>query len=150
MNVDHIAMCYISMDSSQQALQTNEKLFSNFELVFKILTENQKIFKIIERSEYWSNCNVYVSMDSSNWALQTNEKFLFNFNFVFELAICQKTKNIQSAWILIEVQCIILYQWIRLNMLFKLTESFFFNFRIQFWICGRKPKKFQKNRELWI
>ena len=27
MNIDQIAMCYISMDSSQQALQTNEKLF---------------------------------------------------------------------------------------------------------------------------
>ena len=40
MNIDQIAMCYISMDSSQLALQTNEKLFSNLKLVFKILAEN--------------------------------------------------------------------------------------------------------------
>ena len=26
-NIDQIAMCYISMDSSQRALQTNEKFF---------------------------------------------------------------------------------------------------------------------------
>ena len=29
-------MCYISMDLSQQALQTDRKLFKNFELVFEI------------------------------------------------------------------------------------------------------------------
>ena len=47
------------MDSSQQALQTNEKLFSNFKLVFgilteklKILAENRKIIKRIPRREY--------------------------------------------------------------------------------------------------
>ena len=40
MNIDQIAMCYKSIDSSQRALQTIEKLFSNFKLVFEILTEN--------------------------------------------------------------------------------------------------------------
>ena len=43
-NIDQITICCISMDLSQQALQTNEKLFSNFKLVLEILAENQKIF----------------------------------------------------------------------------------------------------------
>ena len=42
MKINHIAMCYISLDLSQRALQTNEKLFSYFKLVFKIFAENQK------------------------------------------------------------------------------------------------------------
>ena len=36
MNIDQIAMCYISMDSSWQVLQTNLKLFPNFEFVFEL------------------------------------------------------------------------------------------------------------------
>ena len=37
MNIDQSAMCYIiSMDSSRQALQTNEKLLSNFGIIFQI------------------------------------------------------------------------------------------------------------------
>ena len=80
MNIDQIAMSFISMDSSQRALQTNEKFFfSNFNLVFEILAENWKILKKrIVRLEHWSKCNV--------------------------LGI---------------------YQWIRLNELYKLMESFF-------------------------
>ena len=46
------------MDLSRQALQTNEKVFSNFKFVFEILSENIKMFKRIARREYWSNCNV--------------------------------------------------------------------------------------------
>ena len=41
MNIDQIAMCYISMYSSRQALQANEKLFSNFEFVFEFLAEKK-------------------------------------------------------------------------------------------------------------
>ena len=48
--IGQIAICCISMDSSQQALQTNEKLF--FKLVFEILADNRKMFKRIERREY--------------------------------------------------------------------------------------------------
>ena len=47
------------MDSSQQALQTNGKLFSNFIFVFKFFAENPNFFKIIARHEYWSNYNVF-------------------------------------------------------------------------------------------
>ena len=51
MCIDQIAMCYISMDLSQQALQTNGKLFSNFKLVFKFFAENLEIFKRIAIAE---------------------------------------------------------------------------------------------------
>ena len=45
------------MDSSQRALQTNGKLFSNFELVSKLLAENRKktflnLWKKIELTSY--------------------------------------------------------------------------------------------------
>ena len=43
MNIDQIAMSSISIDSIQQALQTNGKLFSNFKFVFEIMAKNQKI-----------------------------------------------------------------------------------------------------------
>ena len=33
-NIDQIARCYTSMDSSQETLQTNGKLFSNFGIIF--------------------------------------------------------------------------------------------------------------------
>ena len=46
------------MDLSEQALQTNEKLYSNFKFVYEILAKNQKIYKLIERHEYLSKCNV--------------------------------------------------------------------------------------------
>ena len=38
MNFDKIAMWYISMDLTRQALQNNMKLFSNFEIVFELVT----------------------------------------------------------------------------------------------------------------
>ena len=41
------------MDSSQRALQTNEKfVFFNLKLVFEILAETRKIFKRIAGREY--------------------------------------------------------------------------------------------------
>ena len=40
------------MDLSRRFLKTNEKLFSNLELVFELLAENRKIFKRIAKSEY--------------------------------------------------------------------------------------------------
>ena len=47
-NIDQIAMCYISMDLSRQALQTNGKFFSNFGFIYiYIYFELTTIFKII-------------------------------------------------------------------------------------------------------
>ena len=40
------------MDSSERALQINQKLLSNFKLIFVILAENQKIFKRVVMCEY--------------------------------------------------------------------------------------------------
>ena len=48
MNIDKIAMCCISMDSSKQALQNNKKLFSNFDFFF---------FRFLD------GCNVYVVLE---------------------------------------------------------------------------------------
>ena len=36
MNIDQSAMCFILMDSVQQALHTNGKFSSNFKFVFKL------------------------------------------------------------------------------------------------------------------
>ena len=63
------------MDLSQQALETNGKLFSNFEFVFQFLAENLKNEigrpKWLARPEYGSKCNVLninrlVSTSSTN------------------------------------------------------------------------------------
>ena len=65
-------------------------------------------------------------MDLSQRVLQINEKIFSNFEFVFKLAIDQNRKNIQTnseAWMLIKVQCVI-YQWIRLDKLYKPMGSF--------------------------
>ena len=52
-NIEQIAMCYISMDSFQRALQTNEKLFfSSYKLFFEIFAENRKNFEGIAWREY--------------------------------------------------------------------------------------------------
>ena len=39
-NIDQIAMCYISMNSSRRALQTNGKLFIISESFFKLVRKN--------------------------------------------------------------------------------------------------------------
>ena len=65
-------------------------------------------------------------MDSSQQALQTTVMEIF-FKFIFGI-IGEQPKNIQTnseAWILVKVQYVI-YQWIRLDKLYKLMESFFF------------------------
>ena len=99
------------MDSFQRALWTNEKLFSNFKLVFEILAENRKIFKRIARHEYWFNYNVlyingFVLTSSTNW-----RKAVFYFQISFR-NFGRKLKNIQTnreTCILIKLQCVILY-----------------------------------------
>ena len=48
------------MDSSQRDLQAKGKLFSNFEFILEFLAENRKIFKRIERCEYWSKLNIVI------------------------------------------------------------------------------------------
>ena len=74
------------MDLSRQALQTNGKFFfSNFDIVFELMAENQRIFKRIARREYWSKCNVLYINGSSWQALETIENFFSIFELAFEL-----------------------------------------------------------------
>ena len=47
MNIDQIAMCYISMDLTRQALQTNGKFFSNFQNHFSIELQFLKIIVVL-------------------------------------------------------------------------------------------------------
>ena len=66
MNIGQIAMCYISINSSQRALQNIEKLFSKFKLAFEFwlksdfFAEKRKIFKGMARRDY-----CHISMNSS-------------------------------------------------------------------------------------
>ena len=67
-------MCYVSIDLYQRALQTNGKLFSNFEFVFEILTDNRNILKRKAKSEYRSNCNaLYINEFDSTNSKKVNE-----------------------------------------------------------------------------
>ena len=65
-------------------------------------------------------------MDSSQQALQTYGRLFFKFQISLQ-NFGRKPKNIQKireVGILIKLQCFI-YQWISLNKLYKLMESFF-------------------------
>ena len=43
----------------------------------------------------------------------------------------------------------VIHQWIRLNELYKLMETFFSNFVFEF-LAKKQTKKIQKNSEAWI
>ena len=85
MNIDQIAMHYISMDLSRQALQIYGKFISNFNFVFELLTENRK---------YSNRVNIDQSamyyMDLTRQTLQTNVNFFQISESFFELI---KKKN---------------------------------------------------------
>ena len=62
--------------------------------------------------------------------------------------MAKKSKNIETnseAWVLIKVQCVI-YQWIRLDKLYKLMESFFKNFEFVFELLTENHKIFKFNK----
>ena len=64
----------------------------------------------------------------------------------------RKPKNIETnsqVWILTKVQCFI-YQWICLDKLYKVMESFFLQNSDFFRIFGWKPKNIRTNNEAWI
>ena len=115
LNIDQIAMCYIYQWIHLNKLYKLMKffffqisfIFRNFCRKPKILVENQKVFKRIERRECWSNCNVlcingFVSTSFTNcWNLFSKFQISFR-NFG------RKPKNIQTnreAWILVKVKC---------------------------------------------
>ena len=101
------------------------------------------VFKRIAGLRFYPKSLCYASMDSIQWDLQTTEKVFFKFQIHFR-NFGRKPENIEknsAAWILIKLQCVI-YQWFRLNKLYKLMESFF-KFQFSFRIIGRKPKNIQ-------
>ena len=65
-------------------------------------------------------------MDSSQRTLQTNGKLFLQFRISYRIFDWKPNifETNSEAWILIKVQCVI-YQWIRLDKLYKLMESFF-------------------------
>ena len=81
------------MDSYQQALQTNEKLFFKFKISFRNLgrnpnnfAENQKILKQIEWRGNIDQIEMrYISMDLIRQALLTDVKVFSNFGIIFRL-----------------------------------------------------------------
>ena len=86
-------------------------------------------------------------MNSSQQALQTNGKFFLKFRIRFRI-FGRNPKFFQKnseAWILIKLQYVI-YQWIRLNELYKQMKSLF---RISFLNFDRKPKILAENRKIF-
>ena len=76
----------MSMDSSQQALQINGKLFSNFEFVFEFLAENNFFSKKERGMNIDQSAMCYISMDSSQRDLQTNGKLFSNFGIILRIS----------------------------------------------------------------
>ena len=95
---------------------------------------------------------LWLYINGSILTSSTNKwKTLKNFKFIFELMV-EKSKNIETnseAWVLIKVQCVI-YQWIRLDKLYKLMERFFFQISnlflfLNYWL---KIKKYSINNKV--
>ena len=80
MNIDQIAMFYVSMDLSQRTLQTNGKLF--FKFVLKFLAETEKYSKEKRGMNIHQIAMCHISMDSSQRALQTKGKYFPILNFL--------------------------------------------------------------------
>ena len=74
MNIDQIAMCFISIDSSRQALQTNGKLFFKFQIRFRIIDRTPKNIQTNRGVNIDQSAICYISVESSRQALQTDEK----------------------------------------------------------------------------
>ena len=73
---------------------------SSFKFVFKILAENQKIFKLISKPGYWPKCNMLCidwSMHSSRQALQTWKEFFQISKFVLNYWV-KKKKHLKGLW----------------------------------------------------
>ena len=118
-----------SMNSSQRALQTNRKFFSNFEFNRKFLPKNKNIQK---NSKAWILIKlqwvIYTKWICLNKVYKLMERF---FQIWINFRIFGRKQNFfqknSEAWILIKLRYFI-YQWIRLNEVYKLRESFFSNF----------------------
>ena len=126
MNIDQIAMFYISMDSSQQALQTYGRLFFKFQISLQNFGWKPKNIQKIR--EVWIliklQCFIYQWISLNKLYKLANGK-LFSI-FIFKLAIGRKLKNIPTAWMLIELKCIMCINGIDSTIQWK---AFFFKFQ---------------------
>ena len=135
-----------------------DKLYKLMEIFFQIsnsacLSVCTSIFKRIVRLCFYLKCLIlWLYINGSILTSSTNKwKSFFKFQFVFELMV-EKSKNIETnseAWVLIKVQCVI-YQWIRLDKLYKLMERFFFKFKnlflfLNYWL---KIQKYSINNKV--
>ena len=105
-------------------LQTNEKLFPNFKLFFEIFGRKPKIIQKI--GEAWILIKLQCVINQwirFNELYKVMENIFFKFQFRFQI-IGWKPKNIQTACILIEVQCI----FISMDLT-RQTNGFFFRFQ---------------------
>ena len=81
------------MDSSQWSLQTKEKLFSNFELVFEILAENLKYGTKTKNINKNSEALILIKLQCVSfdlWGKHLNELYKLMETFFFKFG--QKTK----------------------------------------------------------
>ena len=89
------------------------------------------------------------SMERSSWVLKHgNRKFEVH---GIKIASSRKTKNILTnieAWILNKLQCVV-YQWIRLNQLYKLLERYF-NVQFVFKFLAKNGENPFFQIEAWI
>ena len=110
------------------------------------------IFKRIVRLCFYLKCLILWLYINGSILTSSTNKWKSFFKFVFEL-MAEKSKNIETnseAWVLIKVQCVI-YQWIRLDKLYKLMERFFSNleFVFVFELLTENPKIFN-NKQGWV
>ena len=95
------------------------------------MAEDQKIFKQIERREYWwmkVRCVIYQWICLHKLYILMENFFFSNFYFVFELlAENRKIFKRMAIRILLKFYCF-LYQWIRLENLYKFNGKLSSNF----------------------
>ena len=113
--------------------EKNWKVFVfKFQFRLRICGPKPKIFH--KNSEAWILINVLYINGFISTSLTNQCKAFLQINFWNlrrkQKILAKKTRNIQKnseTWILIKLQCVI-YQWIRLNKLYKHKVSFFSNF----------------------
>ena len=71
--------------------------------------------------------------------------FFLNFEFVFEILTENRFFFQKNSEYLSNCNMLVIYQWIRLNELYKLMESLF---QISFLNFGQKQKNLAKNRKM--
>ena len=149
-NISPTLVIDTSTERSSRVLQhENQKIWFFFSKKFEI--EFDLYFDLCWRAEFIQeglNMHLYVDIgdaSSSLWGSTSSRFFFSNFEFIFEFLAKNRIifqRNSETR-ILIKLQCVI-YQWIRLNELYKLMEKLFSNFKFVFEILTEKLKIFKQ------